>query len=149
MKEFKSVDIALAQLESALMLYFETNDYFSVITLAGAAEEILGKACRAQGIKSSLESLQDSYFLLNQIRNGEDVTKEKLNKWVHDRVNYARNKIKHVNPINEPVVSIFAEHEAKDLLNRAIDNWWALGNPFTNLMLKFYSDKVDSADIET
>ena len=34
---------ALRQLETALPLYFEGEDYYSVTTLAGAAEEVFGK----------------------------------------------------------------------------------------------------------
>ena len=34
--------MALRQLETALCLYFEREDYYSVITLAGAAEEVFG-----------------------------------------------------------------------------------------------------------
>lgn len=34
--------VALKQLETALRLYFEREDYYSVITLAGAAEEVFG-----------------------------------------------------------------------------------------------------------
>lgn len=34
--------MALKQLETALRLYFEREDYYSVITLAGAAEEVFG-----------------------------------------------------------------------------------------------------------
>ena len=35
--------IALAQLGTALRLFHDDGDLFSIITLAGAAEEILGK----------------------------------------------------------------------------------------------------------
>lgn len=34
--------VALRQLETALRLYFEREDYYSVITLAGASEEVFG-----------------------------------------------------------------------------------------------------------
>ena len=39
---------ALQQLETALRLYIEDEDYYSAITLAGAAEEILGKRLAAE-----------------------------------------------------------------------------------------------------
>ena len=41
--------IALEQIETALRLYREGNDFFSVITLAGAAEEIYGKILSSRG----------------------------------------------------------------------------------------------------
>ena len=42
--------VALRQLETALCLYFEQQDYYSVITLAGASEEI---SCPADGVHLS------------------------------------------------------------------------------------------------
>lgn len=42
-ESYDSLSIAKAQLDTAIRLYFEAEDLFSVITLAGAAEEILGK----------------------------------------------------------------------------------------------------------
>jgi hypothetical protein len=50
-------DAALAQLEVALRLYFggEEKDYLSVITLAGAAEEIFGKLLTAREEKKPPE----------------------------------------------------------------------------------------------
>lgn len=49
--------IDLTQLETALRLFDEGQDFFSVVTLAGAADELLGKLVRARGGKTSLESL--------------------------------------------------------------------------------------------
>lgn len=55
---FDRKSIALRQLETALRLYFEGEDYFSVITLAAVADEIFGKLLTARGIENSLESLK-------------------------------------------------------------------------------------------
>ncbi len=41
--------MALRQLETALRLYFEREDYYSVITLAGASEDIFGKLLSGGG----------------------------------------------------------------------------------------------------
>ena len=50
-------DIALRQLETALRLFDEGQDYYSVVTLAGAADEILGRLLESQGGVSALVSL--------------------------------------------------------------------------------------------
>lgn len=42
-RKYPKQEIALKQLETALDLYFAKGDLFSVVTLAGAAEEILGQ----------------------------------------------------------------------------------------------------------
>ncbi len=142
MNEIKSINIALEQLETALRLFKETEEYISVITLAGAADEILGKACREQGIKSALEEMQHSFYLLRAIRFGDSATQEKKksDKWLADRANHVRNKAKHINPIVEPSLVIDAKQEAKDLISRALDNWWALGNPYSASMLEFHNN---------
>ena len=141
MTEIKSTDLAIEQLETALRLFKETEEYISVITLAGAAEEILGKACREQGIKNAIEEMQHSFYLLRKIRFGDSATdeKKKSDKWLADRANHARNKAKHVNPVVEPLVKIDAKEEAKDLLQRALDNLWALGLPYSSSMLEFHN----------
>jgi hypothetical protein len=140
MQEIRSTDIALEQLESAIKLFMETEKFMSVITLAGAAEEILGKACREQGIQNSLESIQHSFHLYRQIRFGNSADQKASDKWVSVRANHARNKAKHINPIQEPSLKIDAKEEAKDLIIRALDNWWALGNPFSPTMLEFHNE---------
>lgn len=76
MDELRSIDIALEQLETALRLFKKPKEYISVITLAGAAEEILGKACREQGIKNAIEEMQHSFYLLRKIRYGCSATHE-------------------------------------------------------------------------
>ena len=40
------IDIATCQVERAVTLYLDSADYISAITLAGAAEEILGKMAK-------------------------------------------------------------------------------------------------------
>jgi hypothetical protein len=51
--------VALTQLETALRLYLEGIDYFSVITLAGAAEEIFGRLLDEHNIENSLGDLKN------------------------------------------------------------------------------------------
>ena len=146
MKKLNSRDIALEQLETALRLYKESQEYVAVITLAGAAEEILGKACREAGIKTALEDLQHGFYLIRKIRFGNtaDDEKQKSDKYLADRANFARNKVKHVNPVLEPVVEFNPKEEAHDMLSRALDNWWALGLPYSKAMLDFHNNERGS-----
>jgi hypothetical protein len=64
-------DLALDQLESALRLYFEGKDFASVITLAGAADEIFGKLLSASGKEHSLESLTKAVTAIHEKLFGE------------------------------------------------------------------------------
>jgi len=53
----RSLIVACEQLEVALRLFFEGKEYFAVITLAGAADELLGAFFKAKGGTTSLEEL--------------------------------------------------------------------------------------------
>lgn len=52
---YARVDLATEQLDMALVLFLEKHSYVSALTLAGAAEEIFGKALAHQGKEYSLK----------------------------------------------------------------------------------------------
>lgn len=87
------VNLAIEQLEIALSLFLEGRSYVSALTLAGAAEEILGKAVKIEGIENSL---QESYRVycrpelswINPPRTWAEFTTKGKNK--------VRNAVKHV-----------------------------------------------------
>lgn len=108
--------IALAQLETALRLYFEGEDYFSVVTLGGAADEIFGKLLTARGVENSIESTKKAVAAIHLKLYGEPLEP----KIVADRANRARNALKHINKDSPPTVTFDAKEEAKDMLNRAM-----------------------------
>jgi hypothetical protein len=90
-------DAALAQLEVALRLYFsgDERDLLSVITLAGAAEELFGQLLAAKGIENSIESIKKAIVAISAILSldGDPVTlKEAAN-----RANRAKIRLKHWN----------------------------------------------------
>ena len=137
-RTFKSICVALEQLETALRLFEVGEEYFSVITLAGAAEDIIRKQCEAKKIETSLASLQKAATEIHKLLCPDEAHDEKaLKKQFADRANYARNKIKHINPSVEPFLIVDPAQEASDLLNRAIDNYYALEQNLTPAMRVF------------
>ncbi len=70
--------IALRQLETALHLYFEGEDYYSVITLAGASEELLGKLSRKDGNDTALEAIKKNVSAVDKAYFREDLTEKKI-----------------------------------------------------------------------
>lgn len=132
-RTYESACIALEQLESALRLYSEEKAYFAAITLAGAAEEILGKLAKHQGKENSIESLKKAACMIHEHLYGEKLEPSVI----ANRANYARNKLKHVNPGVEPIVTLDAEEEAKDMINRAIDNYWLVKEQLSPAMEQF------------
>jgi hypothetical protein len=126
-------DLALAQLQTALRLYFDGGDRGSVITLAGAADEIFGKLLAASGRDNSLTSLITAVMEIQQKVFGEAVEA----KQVAARANAARNSLKHWDVGDTEIVKFDLEMEARDMLNRAIDNYWMLEHKLTPEMERF------------
>lgn len=128
--------MALQQLETALFLYFERRDYYSVITLAGAADEIFGQLLRAQGAEPRLESIKRSVAAIFEHLRGRPLDPA----YVAQRANFARNALKHWNEGQPLVVEFDAIEEAKDMLERAISNYWSLEEELTAAMKRFQNE---------
>lgn len=129
------VDLAVKQLETSLSLFLEGTNYASALTLAGAAEEILGMAVKIKGIENSL---QESYRIYNDpdlkwlspSRTWSEFTTQGKNK--------VRNAVKHLSGANDLTFEgDIAADEALWMLVRAIDNYERLGFGPTELMHKF------------
>ena len=125
--------IALMQLETALRLYFERQDYFSVITLAGVAQEIFGKLLTARGIENSLESTKKAVSAIHQHLFGTPLSASQ----VADRFNYARNAVKHWSVGQSLTVELDLVEEAKQKLDNAISDYWLLEAQLTPAMERF------------
>jgi hypothetical protein len=136
-RTYDSECIALEHLEEALRMYLDEKAYFAAITLAGAAEEILGKLAKHQGKENSIESLKKAARQIHERVYGETIEPAAI----ADRANYARNKLKHVNPGLEPLVTINVEEEAYDMLNRAIDNYWLVMEQLSPAMERFQREE--------
>ena len=144
---------ALRQLEMALRLYFEGEDYYSVTTLAGAAEEILGKLLAAAGKQNAMESDIEDTARFSEVLDGEELlpkesdtpeeqarkewAMKELRKEIVKYANEPRNLLKHWTP-GQPLEAVFdAKREAEDMLERATRNYWRLTERQTPAMEKF------------
>jgi len=126
-------DLALEQLETALRLFAESADFASVITLAGAADEIFGKLLAASGGESSLESLTKAVSAIHEKLYGEPTPPAHIVR----RANLARNSLKHWSEGDPEIIKFDLAVEARDMLNRAIDNYWALEQRLSPAMESF------------
>jgi hypothetical protein len=122
--EVTKFEVAEIQLRQALKLFLHSNDYVCATTLAGAAEEILGKLLEGEGKGHSLgDTLRDCVSI------GQYVFNEKWPKSDMDgliaMLNGLRNSLKHCdNRRNDKVV---ISHEAAvAMLDRAVENYWRL-----------------------
>lgn len=131
-------DLALAQLETALRIFFEGNDFASVITLAGAADEIFGKLLSSSGRENSLEVLKKAVAEIYLKMNGGPIEPSEI----ADRANRAKNSLKHWDEGQPLIVKVDLAQEASDMLFRAIDNYWALKETLTPSMEKFQRENL-------
>jgi hypothetical protein len=125
--------IALTQLETALHLFDEGHDYYSVVTLAGAADEIFGRLLESRGGVSALVSLTKAAAAIH-LKVHDVPENEKL---FIERANLARNALKHLKAGGADGVSIDIREEAADMLDRAVSNYWALFQTLTPAMEQF------------
>ena len=83
-------DVAQIQLERAMRLFLEEEDYISAITLAGAAEEILGKQ-----IKDRPNALDEYVGIIEKLL--AKCSEQSDKKAIGDYLNYPRISLKHLN----------------------------------------------------
>lgn len=122
-------EIARRQIETALDLFFVQGDILSIITLAGAGEEILGNLLQRAGEPCAMDHLIDYDKCLTV--TGRDP------KIVNEEVNGIRNSLKHANRPFEDELEVDSEH-AVAMLTRAVANYVSLEGSLTPPMHKFY-----------
>jgi hypothetical protein len=130
---YQKVDIARQQLDTAIRLFLEGTDYFSVVTLAGAAEEILGQELEFRGLTSSIRNMSEIGAQVSAYLDNPPATA----KEIRDRANHARNNLKHHSPPQEATLTIDIRQEAIDMLSRAFDNATMLDASWSDQMFKF------------
>lgn len=120
-QRFSRQEIALQQIETALGLYFRGDELFSVITLAGAAEEILGELLLMRGgNKGALASI----FRILRPGKKDGLSGREMGHEVDE------------------FVHMDVRHEAEFLLGRAIEDYIQLGGAPSPTMLKFMGERA-------
>jgi len=117
------IDLATEQLDVALQLFLDKRSYVSALSLAGAAEEIFGKALDHQGKEHSLKYKFDAIAPIHHVLNGAPLA------WRNfaDDENRARNAAKHMRIPADATVTMDIEDAALWMIVRAIDNFERLG----------------------
>ena len=130
---YQRINLAQEQLNVALELFLDGRSYVSSLTLAGAAEEIFGKALFARGEETVLDRNHSA------IAPVEELFREKpysLKEFVNEK-NRVRNAAKHMRDQFETEVFADLEDEALWMLARACDNYGRLDLPQTDRMHEF------------
>lgn len=115
---FTKQELAKHQLDRAIRLLLDDGDVVCAITLAGAAEEILGKLVEVGGKKHSLQEFIDECLTAGR-RLGENWKSKDFS----NIANYFRNELKHY--VEGSDITVSAEC-AYQIINRAAENLWRL-----------------------
>lgn len=122
------IDAAIGQLDWAIRLFIDNKAYVPAITLAGAAEELLGKMVDNNSRKRIIESLTN---------------KGHQEREIGMLMNRARNALKHgseatQNPDGQSI-EMELETEAIQLITRGITNLIYLDNSITSQTQRFWT----------
>ena len=129
-------EIAEAQITRALELYMSSDDLISAITLAGAAEEILGKLVIANGGESALEEKVKQLCRMHEFAFSETPNPK---DYVNIR-NRTRNELKHIGDGEE--IEVDLEREAVNMIRRAKVNLLKLNPISRQKFWKFDKESV-------
>jgi len=113
------LEVAEHQLNAAIRMFLDERDFVCAITLAGAAEEILGKLLEKQGRQHSVAEFAEACVKVGRHLFNENWT----TKHFVEMQNFFRNGLKHLTdgePITVPPAA------AEEIIGRAVDNLWAL-----------------------
>jgi hypothetical protein len=129
-------DVALLQLDRAIDLYLSgsTQDLVCAITLAGAAEEILGRLVEEQSGTAAFRDTISMLCGMHEAAFPEDPPNPKV---YADLRNKTRNDFKHITD-NKPFRGNL-EKEARSMIRRAMTNHLKLEPIFREKYRKFES----------
>jgi hypothetical protein len=116
---FERRDLALRQLRRAVQL-FNQGDFVCAATLAGAAEEILGRIARKRTGSNALDGNAHFWSQLAGIFGKPPPERKR----VVQSYNRIRNQLKHNESGDNEWVTADFQFEAQDLIDRAIRNYW-------------------------
>jgi len=112
-------------------LFLDERDFLSALTLAGAAEALIGDMLKDQGKENSLESNAAAMIGLVSVTDGASLSR----KDAIATLNEVRDWLKHYK--RGVTLTIDAEEAASELLDRAVVNWITLTNRPLALMDRF------------
>ncbi|MCZ4311884.1 hypothetical protein O4H66_00565 [Comamonadaceae bacterium G21597-S1] len=131
---FTAEHIAQHQLLSAIQLW-HSADYLSALTLAGAADEILGKRLRKLGLESSFDQLKS---LVVTLARSAGETDPNIDKLVGELLNDTRNALKHY--AGDEAIEIDIRDDCTEMLERAISNYHQLTGAMLDEAISFWAE---------
>ena len=127
------IALAAEQLDAAIELFLPERSDVSALTLAGAAEEILGWAVKLAGGENAMQEAYAASALTHRYLHHQEL------KWQDfaDGENYARNAAKHLKKEDDRAIEVNLRHAAMWMIVRACANYDRLGLDTTDRMREF------------
>ncbi len=141
-RKYSKRRLAEIQIFRAIKVLEEQNDPVSALTLAGAAEEILGNMLRAKGQMPAFDSVVEwneemwAFAATKAKEQGYPLSVPAL-KEIKRRVNRTRNELKHM--CDGKPVAAYYRWNAEEMLERAIVNYYCLhGKPPQKSIVRWF-----------
>jgi lantibiotic modifying enzyme len=142
----RRLDVCEHQLNRCIEMFLDSSDFYSSATLAGAAEEVLGKMLEYSGSESS--STRRANALLSSLTPQEiealkDSVEQKNIPTARRILNEYRNWLKHFMPELDEFF-IDAESAAAELIERAVENFYQVSGrdtPQTERFLEYQRNR--------
>ncbi|GID03220.1 hypothetical protein [Pseudomonas sp. 008] len=112
--KINKIDIARRQLDVAVDIFLSDGDLISVITLAGAAEEIFGTIVSVGGKENAVKFL---------VRSHKSLGSKLVEKEIRNHANLVRNALKHADRDSDENIEFDERQEAIAMLSRALTNF--------------------------
>ncbi len=143
--EYNYIFIAQKQLHTALILFFEGNDFFSSAVLAKSAENIFGQELDCNEFEQNLKNTEAMYWFLFK----ETITRSQYSQCVNRIINRIRHgREDGLNRKKEgALIKLDAKKEAEIWIDMAITNYWNLEHKLTVEMQKFIFEQISSNQV--
>jgi hypothetical protein len=116
---YNKLDLAAEQRDVAISLLFESQSLVSVLTLAGAAEQTLGKALSHRGEQNALDRKYETVEPIHKLLHGTPLSME---AFIRDE-NRALNAVTHMESPSDTSVTLDLEEAALGTIVRAFYNY--------------------------
>lgn len=134
---YTKLELAQHQLNKAIELILDENDCISAITLAGAAEEILGDILRHQGETSAHQEIINECMILSKRISTETIKASEFS----EIFTHLRNELKHYRQGSD--ITITAEC-ANPTIDHAIENLRRLNVPESKAVQRYLNKRWSS-----
>ena len=123
-------EVACELLDRAIELHLRGDSYYAALHLAGAAEELLsvyGREVQVAAdttLRPAFDQMKEAIVVLSKPSSEKE--RQEVEKWAHERMNDAKNSIKHKRGARDNSVNFDAKEESYDMIDRAITTYFQL-----------------------